>query len=184
MRMAQAPRTRNARRGTGRSTAVVVQNEWASATTSVDVRASVQKCWHMFYHQRERFPEWMVWLTDVRVDASKPAQSEWTLSQTFLGEKFTFSWVSEDNTPVLKPIRKMSWRSISGLNNEGAVRFFSREQGKNTRVQMTISYEVPDVLKPVAESLKPFVEQRLHEDLQRFAQIAEKEAKEEVRSTA
>jgi uncharacterized membrane protein len=62
---------------------------------------------------------------------------------------------------------------ISSLvgNARGAVRFYPRG-AKACGVQLTISYEVPDVLAPFASGVSPLVESILQQDLNRFAKFA------------
>ena len=172
-RPSRGPRSRT-KGGRSRKAGAQPAAEWASASASCDCNASVATCWDLWYNQRQRFPEWMSWLDRVVVKAD--GSSEWTLRQEFLGQEYEFSWKSVDEDPVYKPIRKMAWRSVSGLSNAGSVRFFSRQKGGACRVQLSISYEVPGVLLPAADALKPFVEQRLAEDMRSFAQLVEQES--------
>eukprot|EP00850_Spirogloea_muscicola_P019409 SM000190S04845 [mRNA] locus=s190:56232:57421:+ [translate_table: standard] len=71
--------------------------------------------------------------------------------------------------------QKIHWRSVDGLPNRGAVRFYPRGPlacEVEQRLQLTISYEVPDFLAPLASSLRPLVESIIQKDMERFATYA------------
>ena len=98
--------------------------------------------------------------------------SRWTLSTDQFGQHFEFSWVARDLAPIKQ--QKIHWTSEEGLKNRGSVRFFEEEGGAATRVQIQISYEVPDALVPFGSAVSPVVEQILKADLQRFSVFARK----------
>ncbi len=55
--------------------------------------------------------------------------------------------------------------------NRGQIRFY-RKGPAACAVKLTISYEVPDALAPLAGTLRPIVENILRTDLGRFAALA------------
>ncbi|KAG8052190.1 hypothetical protein GUJ93_ZPchr0001g31195 [Zizania palustris] len=67
--------------------------------------------------------------------------------------------------------QKIHWRSLDGLPNRGAVRFFPKSSS-SCRVQLTVAYEIPEILAPVASALRPFMEGLLQKGLERFATFA------------
>ncbi|CAN1159164.1 hypothetical protein LINPERPRIM_LOCUS12254 [Linum perenne] len=69
------------------------------------------------------------------------------------------------------PNQKIHWRSLDGLPNRGAVRFFPKGD-TSCIVELTVSYEVPPILVPVASALQPFLENLLRSGLERFATFA------------
>ncbi|MFS7931107.1 putative START-like domain superfamily protein [Helianthus anomalus] len=69
------------------------------------------------------------------------------------------------------PNQKIHWRSLEGLPNRGAVRFFPKGSS-SCLVELTVSYEVPQLLSPVASALQPFLENLLGRGLARFANFA------------
>ncbi|CAI5536426.1 unnamed protein product, partial [Closterium sp. Naga37s-1] len=120
---------------------------------------------------RELIPSWMPWIASVKVRDDKPELSTWTLHYTAFGQNFEFSWLAKNLQPIHH--QKIHWRSLDGLPNSGAVRFFP--SGPNgCKLEMTISYEVPGILVPVANSLAPLVQSIIQADLERFVEYAKK----------
>ncbi|KAF9591684.1 hypothetical protein IFM89_005556 [Coptis chinensis] len=54
----------------------------------------------------------------------------------------------------------------------GAVRFYPKGPS-SCIIELTVSYEVPQILNPVASALKPFLEGLLMRGLERFVTFAE-----------
>lgn len=77
----------------------------------------------------------------------------------------------------------VEWQGSSGgsfgsglsIANRGQIRFY-RKGPAACVVKLTISYEVPDILAPLAGTLTPIVENILRTDLGRFAKLAAQEA--------
>ncbi|CAI7865773.1 unnamed protein product [Closterium sp. NIES-54] len=113
----------------------------------------------------------MPWIASVKVRDDKPELSTWTLRYTAFGQNLEFSWLAKNLQPIHH--QKIHWRSLDGLPNSGAVRFFP--SGPNgCKLEMTISYEVPGILVPVANSLAPLVQSIIQADLERFVEYAKK----------
>lgn len=112
--------------------------------------------------------------------------SRWLLSTEQFGRQWQFSWLAQNLTPVRH--QKIHWRSVPGstggslggaidIANRGAIRFYRDARAPNAAcsVKLTISYEVPSVLAPVANAVSPLVERVLAADLARFKALAEEE---------
>ncbi|KAI4301557.1 hypothetical protein L6164_034824 [Bauhinia variegata] len=56
-------------------------------------------------------------------------------------------------------------------HGRGAVRFYPKGPS-SCIVELTVSYEVPQLLTPVASALQPFLEGLLRRGLERFATVA------------
>ncbi|OIW13011.1 hypothetical protein TanjilG_15460 [Lupinus angustifolius] len=149
----------------------------------VDVPVSVA---YNCYLDREAIPNWMPFIstvkiykiddeisqikfTNIEILPDKPDLSRWSLKYKAFGRDIEFSWLARNMQPI--PNQKIHWRSLEGLPNKGAVRFFPK--GPSTcLVELTVSYEVPQLLTPVASALKPFLEGLLERGLERFARFA------------
>lgn len=141
----------------------------------MEVGVSAADAWDM-WEDSERVVKWMPWIRSVQVinkGEPGPKRSRWTLQYDAFGQSLQFSWLSQD----LKSIKhqKLHWRSVDGLPNKGAVRFFPRGSDSCT-VELTISYEVPGVLAPFASGLTPLVESIIQRDMERFAVYAKQHA--------
>lgn len=142
--------------------------EWqeCSSEIEVDVPCSVA---YDCYSDRETIPKWMPFISSVKVLQDKPDLSRWSLKYEVFGRDVEFSWLARNMQPI--PNQKIHWRSLEGLPNRGAVRFFPKGPS-SCRIQLTVSYEVPEILIPVASALKPFLEGLLARGLERFAIVA------------
>ncbi|XP_078445296.1 uncharacterized protein LOC144714426 [Wolffia australiana] len=144
--------------------------EWqdCSSEIEIDVPCSVA---YDCYSDRELIPEWMPFISSVKVLKDKPELSQWTLKYDVFGRDVEFSWLARN----LQPIRnqKIHWRSLEGLPNRGAVRFYPKGPS-SCRIVLTVSYEVPQILTPVASALKPFLESLLLRGLESFSVVAKK----------
>ncbi|KAM0948439.1 putative coenzyme Q-binding protein COQ10, START [Dioscorea sansibarensis] len=142
--------------------------EWqdCSAKLDIDVPCSIA---YECYSDRESIPKWMPFISSVKVLKDKPYLSRWSLKYEVLGRDVEFSWLARNMQPI--PNQKIHWRSLEGLPNRGAVRFFPKGPSACT-VELSISYEVPQILVPVASALKPLLESLLLNGLERFANVA------------
>ncbi|KAM3323627.1 hypothetical protein P3S67_004778 [Capsicum chacoense] len=142
--------------------------EWQDCTVKmeVDVPTSVAyKC----YSDHGAIPEWMPFISSVKMVEDKPDLSRWSLKYKAFGQDLEYSWLARHMQPT--PNQKLHWRSVEGLPNRGAVRFFPKGPS-SCIIQLTVSYEVPLLLVPVASALKPFFENLLAQGLERFATFA------------
>lgn len=140
---------------------------WLEHTVHVDVNTPVEEVWQM-WSDLEQMPKWMKWIDSVEVLADDPELSRWKLSTTGL----SFSWLSRIVKMV--PQQLISWESVDGLPNRGAIRFYGRKDGSST-VKMTISYALPAILARLMMSnsfVDRVVTSTLQADLDRFRDYA------------
>ncbi|KAM0846350.1 hypothetical protein ACQ4PT_055724 [Festuca glaucescens] len=116
---------------------------------------------------------------NLQILEDKPDLSRWTLKYAILGQDVKFSWLARNMTPTKN--QKIHWRSLEGLPNRGAVRFFPKSPS-SCRVQLTVAYEVPEILTPVASALKPFLEGLLFNGLERFVAYAKQQYSKTLQS--
>lgn len=114
----------------------------------------------------EQMPQWMQWISAVKVLEEDSTLSRWTLAST----GFEFSWLAR-HTKVI-PHQIIQWESIDGLPNRGAVRFYDRKQ--SSIVRLTIAYAIPGVIGPLMDNLflGKLVESTLQADMERFREYA------------
>ncbi|XP_023004647.1 uncharacterized protein LOC111497878 [Cucurbita maxima] len=144
--------------------------EWQNCTAKmeVDIPASVAyKC----YSDREAIPKWMPFISSVKVLEDNPTLSRWSLKYNAFGQDIEFSWLARNLQPTLN--QKIHWRSLEGLPNRGVVRFYPKGPS-SCLVELTVSYEVPPLLSPVASALQPLLERLLKRGLESFATFAKK----------
>ncbi|XP_056683978.1 uncharacterized protein [Spinacia oleracea] len=122
----------------------VMESQDCTVKMEVDVPVSVA---YDCYLDREAIPKWMPFISTVKVLEDKPDQSRWTLKYKAFGRDIEFSWLARNLQPI--PNQKIHWRSLEGLPNSGAVRFYPRGTS-SCLVELTVSYEVPQLLAPVA----------------------------------
>nr|GMD63948.1 Coenzyme Q-binding protein COQ10, START domain containing protein [Ipomoea batatas] len=142
--------------------------EWQDCTVKMDIDVPTSiayKC----YADREAIPQWMPFISSVKILEDKPDLSRWSLKYKAFGQDIEFSWLARNMQPI--PNQKIHWRSLEGLPNRGAVRFYPKGASSCT-VELTVSYEVPPLLTPVASALQPFLESLLVRGLERFAKFA------------
>lgn len=155
---------------------VVMEWQECSSEIEVDVPCSVA---YQCYSEREAIPQWMPFISSVKVLEDKPDLSRWTLKYAILGRDVEFSWLARNMTPTKN--QKIHWRSLEGLPNRGAVRFFPKSSS-SCRVQLTVAYEVPEILTPVASALKPFLEGLLLNGLELFVAYAKEQYSKTLQS--
>ncbi|KAH0905429.1 hypothetical protein HID58_037256 [Brassica napus] len=120
-----------------------VSMEWQDCTVKMEVDIPVSVAYN-FYLDRESFPKWMPFISSVEVLKDKPDLSRWSLKYNAFGQDINFC-------PT--PNQKIHWRSLEGLPNKGSVRFFPKGPS-SCLVELTVSYEVPALLTPVASTKK------------------------------
>ncbi|XP_061373636.1 uncharacterized protein LOC133315964 [Gastrolobium bilobum] len=142
--------------------------EWQDCTVKMEIDVPVSVA-YTCYSDREAIPNWMPFISSVKILPDKPDLSRWSLKYKAFGRDIEFSWLARNMQPT--PNQKIHWRSLEGLPNRGAVRFYPKGPSSCV-VEMTVSYEVPQLLVPVASALKPFLESLLQRGLERFATFA------------
>ncbi|CAN0902423.1 hypothetical protein LINGRAHAP2_LOCUS21965 [Linum grandiflorum] len=66
----------------------------------------------------------MPFISSVQILKDKPDLSRWSLKYEAFGQDIEFSWLARNMQPT--PNQKIHWRSLDGLPNRGAVRFFPK----------------------------------------------------------
>ncbi|KAK1420441.1 hypothetical protein QVD17_22041 [Tagetes erecta] len=148
-----------------RSTVVM---EWQDCTVKMEIDVPISTAYNC-YLDREAIPRWMPFISSVKVLEDKPELSRWSLKYKAFGRDLEFSWLARNMQPI--PNQKIHWRSLEGLPNRGAVRFFPKGPS-SCLVELTVSYEVPQLLSPVASLLQPFLQNLLGRGLEMFANFA------------
>ncbi|XP_074315987.1 uncharacterized protein LOC141652431 [Silene latifolia] len=144
----------------------LMQMQDCTVKMEVDVPVSVA---YNCYSDRESIPQWMPFISSVKVLEDKPDLSRWTLKYEAFGRDIQFSWLARNLQPI--PNKKIHWRSLEGLPNSGAVRFFPKGSS-SCLIELTVSYEVPQILVPVSSALQPFLQSLLLRGLERFSNFA------------
>ena len=173
---APAPERRRGRGGRRRGRPA---GAWAENSAQVDVPVPLAACFEL-WQDRERIPDWMPWIQSVTVQADDPKRSLWLLRTDAFGQTFEFSWMARNKAPL--PNQKIHWQSVPGsvggslgaaieVANKGEIRFYPRTKD-SCAVKLTISYEVPQALLPMANALGPLVTGVLEADMERFVQVA------------
>ncbi|GAB2254493.1 hypothetical protein Droror1_Dr00022302 [Drosera rotundifolia] len=157
------------RRSISKSRAVSpVVMEWQDCKVKLDVDIPAAVAYKI-YLDREAMPKWIPFISSVEVLKDKPEMSRWSLKYEAFGRDIEFSWLARNLQPI--PNQKIHWVSEGGLPNRGAVRFYPRGPSSSA-IELTVSYELPQVLVPVASALQPFLEGLLVQSLERFAEFA------------
>ncbi|XP_071922306.1 uncharacterized protein [Coffea arabica] len=131
---------------------LVVMMEWQDCTVKmeIDVPTSVA---YTCYSDREAIARWMPFISSVKILEDKPDLSRWSLEYKAFGLDIEFSWLARNMQPI--PNQKIHWRSLDGLPNRGAVRFYPKGASSCN-----------------VEALQPLLESLLVRGLERFAKFA------------
>ncbi|CAK9145260.1 unnamed protein product [Ilex paraguariensis] len=131
--------------------------EWQDCTVKMEIDVPTSVAYNC-YSDRESIPRWIPFISSVKILEDKPDLSRWSLKYKAFGQDIEFSWLARNMQPI--PNQKIHWRSMEGLPNRGAVRFFPNG-ASSCVVELTVSYEVPQVLVPVA-SVSILTQSSLH----------------------
>ncbi|PIA60836.1 hypothetical protein AQUCO_00300397v1 [Aquilegia coerulea] len=142
--------------------------EWQDCTVRMEVDIPISVAYDA-YSDREAIPRWMPFISSVKILEDKPDQSRWTLKYKAFGRDIEFSWLARNMQPIRN--QKIHWRSLEGLPNRGAVRFYPKGPS-SCIIELTVSYEVPTILRPVASAVRPFLESLLMRGLEQFVTFA------------
>jgi uncharacterized membrane protein len=134
----------------------------ASIQKDIVVRVPVRTAYNQ-WTQFETFPQFMEGVREVR--QLDPGHLAWRAQ---VGGKEE-SWEAEITEQV--PDRRISWRSISGVPNSGAVDFEPIDDG-NCKISLALEYEPQGLTENVGSALG-FDERRVEDDLQRFKTFIE-----------
>ncbi|XP_052886307.1 uncharacterized protein LOC108452002 isoform X2 [Gossypium arboreum] len=88
--------------------------KWQDCTVKmeIDVPASVA---YQLYSDREAIPNWMPFVSSVKVLEDKPDLSRWFVKYKAFGRNIEYSWLAKNMQPI--PNQKIHWRSLEGLGN-------------------------------------------------------------------
>ncbi|GAB4217801.1 MAG: SRPBCC family protein [Synechococcales cyanobacterium] len=133
--------------------------QWLEHTCQVEVPTSIHHVWDL-WSNLALMPNWMKWIRSVEL--LDDSHSKWTLDT----RGFTFTWTSLTHTVHHHQI--IAWKSIDGLPNRGALRFYDRKG--STIVKLSIAYALPGFLAKLMDNVfvKQVVESTLQADLERF----------------
>ncbi|QDZ26046.1 hypothetical protein HOP50_20g85970 [Chloropicon primus] len=157
---------------------------WKKNSAEVKVPVPVDVCWDL-WDDRPRIPEWMGWISSVTVQEDDDRLSLWSLETEQFGQTFKFSWFSKNLTPIRH--RLIHWVSVDDGNrgggllrgfvsvkNKGEIQFRTLSE-EECVIRLVISYELPTVLMPLADLLKPTVDGILLEYMNKFETVAKNE---------
>ncbi|KAB2021517.1 hypothetical protein ES319_D07G144800v1 [Gossypium barbadense] len=91
--------------------------KWQDCTVKmeIDVPASVA---YQLYSDREAIPNWMPFVSSVKVLEDKPDLSRWFVKYKAFGRNIEYSWLAKNMEPI--PNQKIHWRSLEGFGNRQA----------------------------------------------------------------
>lgn len=139
--------------------------DWLEHSVQIEVEAPIDFVWSL-WSDLEQMPQWMKWISSVKVLEDDPELSRWKLNTGGL----EFTWLSR----ILKmvPHQLIQWESVDGLPNRGAIRFYDRHE--SSIVKLTISYAIPGILGKIMDNLflGRAVESTIKADLERFRDYA------------
>ncbi|KAG5061823.1 hypothetical protein GmHk_02G003086 [Glycine max] len=122
--------------------------EWQDCTVKMEIDVPISVA-YTCYSDREAIPNWMPFISSVKILPDKPDLSRWSLKYKAFGRDIEFSWLAPHS------------------KSENPLAIYGRSSK-----QLTVSYEVPQLLAPVASALQPFLEGLLTRGLERFATFA------------
>jgi uncharacterized membrane protein len=140
-------------------------SDWLEHSVQVEVAVPIEIVWGL-WSDLEQMPKWMKWIDSVKISEDNPEISLWKLSTGGLD----FTWKSRITKIV--PNQIIQWESVDGLPNQGAIRFYDRQN--NSIVKMTVSYAIPGLIGKLMDNLflGKVVESTIQADLERFREYA------------
>lgn len=139
--------------------------DWLEHSVQIEVDAPIDLVWSL-WSDLEQMPQWMKWISAVKILEDNPELSRWKLDTGGL----EFSWLSRIDKIV--PHQIIQWESVDGLPNRGAIRFYDRHS--SSIVKLTVAYAIPGVLGKLMDNLflGRAVESTIQADLERFRDYA------------
>jgi len=139
----------------------VAEENWLEHSMQVEIAAPVETVWEAWANL-ENMPQWMYWIHSVSILEDDPELSRWTLKSG----PWEFSWLAR--TLKVVPNQIIQWKSVDGLPNRGAIRFYDRKD--SSVVKMTIAYGIPGPIGKLMDNLflGRIVESTIQGDLERF----------------
>jgi uncharacterized membrane protein len=139
--------------------------DWLEHSVQVEVEAPIDLVWSL-WADLEQMPKWMKWIDSVKISPDDAEISLWKLSTG----GWEFTWKSRIVKVI--PQQIIQWKSVDGLPNQGAIRFYDRHD--SSIVKMTVSYAIPGIIGKIMDDLflGRVVESTLEADLVRFKEYA------------
>ena len=139
--------------------------DWLEHSVQVEVEVPIELVWGL-WSDLEQMPKWMKWIDSVKISEDNPEISLWKLSTGGLD----FTWKSRITKII--PNQIIQWESVDGLPNQGAIRFYDRQN--NSIVKMTVSYAIPGLIGKLMDNLflGKVVESTIQADLEPFKEYA------------
>lgn len=140
-------------------------SDWLEHTVQIEVEVPIDLVWTL-WSDLEQMPNWMKWISSVKVLEDNPDLSRMTLSSG----AFEFSWLLRITKLIFHQI--IQFESVDGLPNKGAIRFYDR--GASTIIKLTLAYAIPGILGQIMDNLLlgRIVESTIQADLNRFRDYA------------
>lgn len=141
-------------------------SNWLEHSAQVEVKVPIEVVWDL-WSDLEQMPNWMKWIDSVKIQPDNPELSRWKLASG----AFEFTWLSKVTQQIDHQI--IRWKSIDGLPNQGAIRFYDRK-ADGSIVRLSVSYRIPGAIGNVMDHLflGNIVESTLQADLDRFRDYA------------
>ncbi|PQM33949.1 uncharacterized protein Pyn_17207 [Prunus yedoensis var. nudiflora] len=131
--------------------------QWQDCTVKMEIDVPISVAYDC-YSDREAIPRWMPFISTVKILEDKPDLSRWSLKYKAFGVILSSHGLLEICS--LYRIRKSTGDLWKVFLTEVLSGFIQK---------LTVSYEVPPILAPVASALQPFLESLLGRGLERFA---------------
>lgn len=140
--------------------------DWLEHTVQVELETPIDLVWNL-WSDLEQMPNWMKWISSVRVLEENPELSRMRLTSGV----FEFSWLLK--IVKLIPHQIIQFESVEGLPNKGAIRFYPRSD-RRTIIKLTVAYAIPGILGKIMDNLLVgrIVESTIQADLNRFRNYA------------
>jgi uncharacterized membrane protein len=134
----------------------------ASVEKSIEVNVPVRTAYNQ-WTQFEDFPQFMDGVEEVRQISD--TQLHWRASIAGKQEEWDAEIIEQT------PDQQVAWRSTSGTENSGTVRF-TPMGAEQTRVTVVMGYEPEGIVEKVGDAIG-MVDQRVEGDLERFKRFIE-----------
>ena len=139
----------------------------ASVEKSIEVNVPVRTAYNQ-WTQFEEFPQFMDGVEEVRqIDDTR---LHWRASIAGKTEEWDAEIIEQT------PDQQVAWRSTSGTENSGTVRF-TPMGAERTRVTVVIGYEPEGIVEQVGDKIG-LIDQRVEGDLERFKSFIEGRGRE------
>jgi uncharacterized membrane protein len=114
----------------------VAEKRMVAVTSELELPFSAEVAYDA-YSDLTRQPTWSSWLASVEYLDEKKQKSKWTVKIMGLSYSWTAVAVKYERPHTIQ------WKSTSGLQNFGTVKFHPKEDNKNTLMNVSISFVAP-----------------------------------------